>query len=100
MPFSTITNILLRLGVSDQQVWVFYMFVHVVGKPDTSSERVTGSFQILSTQMSSVYPPAFLTLQQRWALGQKLNPRRHSEDYLTCAMLNKHFNWGRGNKKR
>lgn len=91
-------NMLLRLGDSDQQV--FYMFVHVAGKPDVSSERVTGSFPILSAQMSNLYPPAFLLLEQRWALGQKPNPRRHSEDYLTCAMLNKYFNWVRGNKKR
>lgn len=100
MPFSTMPHMLLRLGDSDQQVWVFYMFVYVAGKPDASSERVTGSFQILSAQMSNLYPPAFLTLEQRWVLGQKPNPRRHSEDYLTCAMLNKHFNWVRGNKKR
>lgn len=39
---------------------------------------------------------ALLLAEQRREYSQHANPRRHSEDYLTCYLLNKHPNWVRG----
>lgn len=47
--------------------------------------RRLSEFYLHRPMSSSLRPTAPLMVEQRWELGQKSNPHRHSEDYSTCA---------------